>query len=103
METKALILDLDNTIFPTSLLGDELFADVYDIIARSEAFTGDLRELKADMNRKAFPVVALKYGIEAEVYRDCVKILGDIEYKGTVAPFADYPEIRKLHCDKFLV
>lgn len=55
------------------------------------------------MTRKAFPVVAEKYGFSADLYSGCIKLLRELEYGGKITPFADYSELDKLPCDKFLV
>lgn len=101
---KAIILDLDNTIFSTPYIGDKLFADLYYLLEINlNEFEGDLENLKKDINRKPFPVVAKQYKMTQSLYKYALQLLSELTYNETIEPFPDYNEITKIECDKFLV
>lgn len=101
---KAIILDLDNTIFSTPSIGDKLFADLYYLLEINlSEFEGDLENLKKDINRKPFSVVAKQYKMTQSLYRDALQLLVELTYNETIEPFPDYNEVTKIQCDKFLV
>ena len=43
MTKKALILDLDNTIYPVSAIGEKLFGKLFHLIIESGDYTGDFQ------------------------------------------------------------
>ncbi len=49
MNKKAIILDLDNTIYPVSSIGEELFKDLFRLIEEYEVFNGDMETIKKDI------------------------------------------------------
>ncbi|MFV5689858.1 HAD family hydrolase [Flavobacterium sp. ZT3R25] len=101
---KAIILDLDNTIFSTPSIGDKLFADLYYLLEINlNEFDGDLEDIKKDINRKPFPVVAKQYKMTQSLYKDALQLLSELTYNETIEPFPDYNEVTKIQCDKFLV
>ncbi|MFV5693751.1 HAD family hydrolase [Flavobacterium sp. LT1R49] len=101
---KAIILDLDNTIFSTPSIGDKLFADLYYLLEINlSEFEGDLENLKKDINRKPFSVVAKQYKMTQSLYKDALQLLSELTYNETIEPFPDYNEVTKIQCDKFLV
>ncbi len=58
MRKKAIILDLDNTIYPVSAIGDRLFKSLFDLIENSGGYRGDLEEMKTRIKRQPFQIVA---------------------------------------------
>lgn len=101
---KVIILDLDNTIFSTPSIGDKLFADLYYLLEINlSEFEGDLENLKKDINRKPFSVVAKQYKMTQSLYKDALQLLSELTYNETIEPFPDYNEVTKIQSDKFLV
>ncbi|AOW09418.1 HAD family hydrolase [Flavobacterium gilvum] len=101
---KALILDLDNTLFSTPSIGDELFADLYNLFEiNGNEFEGDLEDIKNDINRKPFTVVAKQYNMSQLLYEESLQLLSNLVCNETIEPFPDYNEVNKIGCDKFLV
>lgn len=101
---KVIILDLDNTIFSTPSIGDKLFADLYYLLEINlSEFEGDLENLKKDINRKPFSVVAKQYKMTQSLYKDALQLLSELTYNEPIEPFPDYNEVTKIQCDKFLV
>lgn len=101
---KAIILDLDNTLFSTPSIGDKLFADLYYLLEINlNEFEGAIEDIKKDINRKPFPVVAKQYKMTQSLYKDALQLLSELTYNETIEPFPDYSEVTKIVCDKFLV
>lgn len=101
---KAIILDLDNTLFSTPSIGDKLFADLYYLLEINlNEFEGAIEDLKKDINRKPFPVVAKQYKMTQSLYKDALQLLSELTYNETIELFPDYSEVTKIVCDKFLV
>jgi putative hydrolase of the HAD superfamily len=103
MHKKALILDLDNTIYPVSAIGDKLFAPLFDIILKDEHAAGKIDEIRKEVMRRPFQQVAKDFNFSKELTDKGVSILKDISYNENIEPFADYSVIKALTIDKFLV
>ena len=103
MEKKAFIYDLDNTIYAVATIGDELFASLFKLIRESGAFTGSFDKIRDDIMRKPFQVVAQKYHFSEALTREGTRLLEDLSYEGPIQPFGDYPEIKNIPGDRFLV
>jgi putative hydrolase of the HAD superfamily len=101
---KALILDLDNTLFSTPSIGDKLFADLYYLLEiNNNEFEGDLEDIKNDINRKPYTVVAKQYNMSQLLYNESLQLLANLTYNEPIEPFLDYNEVNKIAFDKFLV
>lgn len=103
MYKKALILDLDNTIYPVSSIGEKLFAPLFDVILKDKDAAGKIDEIKKEVMRRPFQQVANDFGFSKELTDKGISILKDISYNENIEPFADYRYIRELAIDKFLV
>ncbi|MBS7563705.1 HAD hydrolase-like protein [Mucilaginibacter sp. Bleaf8] len=102
---KALILDLDNTIYPVESISDELFVPLYDLMEqyRDEVGEDTLQEAKQEMMKVAFQKVADKHQFPEELKKKGVALLSDLTYEGNMTPFEDYSELQNLATDKHLV
>lgn len=103
MRIKALILDLDNTIYPVPSIGDRLFKDLFTLIENSGAYKGDLEMIKADIMRRPMQWVAKEYQFSEQLTRECLDLLENLTYDGPIEAFPDYAYVRKLPCKKYLV
>jgi putative hydrolase of the HAD superfamily len=103
MNRKAIIYDLDNTIYPVPSIGDRLFASLYQLIRESGAHDDNFDAIKADILRKPFQVVAATHGFGEELTRKGIDLLKEITYEDEIKPFPDYFEIRRLAPERFLV
>lgn len=103
MNKKALILDLDNTLYPVPSIGEELFRPFFEVLRQREDFEGELEEIKQDMMRIPFQKVAEKYRFSEQLRQKGNEILQDLTYDKRITPFEDYTELRKLPQQKFLV
>lgn len=102
MPRKAVIFDLDNTIYPVASIAKELFASLFRLLSESGELN-NLDEVKHDLMRKPYQVVALKHGFSAGLTKQGLRLLEGLRYEGPISPFDDYAETRSLSVKKFLV
>ncbi|THU42025.1 HAD family hydrolase [Niastella caeni] len=100
---KALIIDLDNTIFPVPQIGDALFAPLFELIEQEGSHAGELDKIKDEVMRRPFQQVAKEHQFSESLTRKCVEVLKELTYNGPIEPFEDFALVRHLPCDKFLV
>lgn len=103
MPVKAIIYDLDNTIYPVSSIGDELFAPIFSLIKDSGKHDADYDNIKKAVMRTPFRLVAQRYDFSDELTEECINIQENTEYKGQIAPFEDYSAIITIPAERFLV
>lgn len=103
MQKKVLILDLDNTIYPVSSIGDTLFAPLFDIIKNDPHVAGQFAAIRKEVMRRPFQMVAKEFRFSHHLTAKGIEILKDIAYKGKIEPFEDYKFVRELPLIKFLV
>ncbi len=100
---KAIILDLDNTIYGVPTIGEGLFADLFKAIKESGEHDEDFEAIKKDIMRKPFQVVAANYAFSEALTRQGMEMLSNISYKGPIQYFSDYEVTRVLPLEKYLV
>ena len=105
LDTPILILDLDNTIYPVSSIGDELFTPLFQIIEKPEYGISEetLKEAKRDIQRIPFQKAAEKYDFPEELTAEALTLLRDLTYQGEMTSFQDYHFIKEYPCTRFLV
>ena len=102
---KAIILDLDNTIYPVSSIADHLFNELFDFLDQHIAGEGieHINNAKEDLKRIPYQKVADKYQFNELVKNKGLELLNNIEYNRPMQPFDDYKQIREVKITKFLV
>lgn len=100
---KAIIFDLDNTIYPVASIGPELFYNLYQMIEQDGAHQGKIADIREAVERKPFQVVAKEFHFSEGLTAKGIKYLSDIEYTGEIQPFDDYRFTKEFTCLKFLV
>lgn len=101
---KALILDLDNTIYPVSSIGEKLFAPLFKLIKEYEQLdNAEFAELKSDMMSKAFQTVAEDWEFDNELRDRAIKLLKETTYEAEIRPFREYKQVQDLPVSRFLV
>jgi putative hydrolase of the HAD superfamily len=102
---KAIILDLDNTIYPVSSIADHLFNELFNFLDQQIAGEGidHINKAKEDLKRIPYQKVADKYQFSETVKNKGIELLNNIEYKLPMQPFDDYKHIREANITKFLV
>ncbi len=105
---RALILDLDNTIYPVSSIADNLFGKLFRILDR---YAGSINisdnervnKIKDEMTRRPFQHIADEFNLDDELRNKMIDVLKNMAYDLPVQPFEDYKHIRSIPLDKFLV
>ena len=103
MNKKALILDLDNTIYSVKSIADQLFAPLFELIALDGKHKNDLDKIKHEIMRRPFQQVAQQYGFSKELIEKALNLLRGTTYSGKIQPFEDYQAVKALPQDKYLV
>ncbi len=100
---RAIIFDLDNTIYPVSSIGDKLFKSLFQLIVKNGEYTGDFDEIKGEIMRRPFQFVADDFSFSENLKSECLKLFLNLTYDEHMEPFEDYKYVRQLPCIKFLV
>lgn len=101
---RALILDLDNTIYPVSSIADNLFAQFYKLLEQDPDIDPSLIEAsKEELTRRPFQHVADEFNFSTALRNKGAQLLKTITYDKPMQPYADYHYIQKISLDKFLV
>lgn len=103
MKKKAIIFDLDNTIYPVAAIGHQLFADLFQMIAMHGGYEGAIEDIQQEIMKKPFQLVAKAFQFDAALTAAGLALLSDLTYTGAMQPFEDYALTRKINCRKFLV
>jgi len=103
MPKKAIIYDLDNTIFPVSSIGDKLFGPLFDLITESGQHNDSMDAIKYAIMRTPFRIVAQRHNFSDELTQKGIDIQETIDYKDEMNTFEDYPEIKNIPGERFLV
>jgi putative hydrolase of the HAD superfamily len=102
---KALILDLDNTIYPVSSIAEHLFKQLFNAI---DINAGDIDEstlenIKYELTRRPFHLVADEFNFEPQLRNSCIELLNNLTYDFPMQPFDGYEHVKDIPLKKFLV
>ncbi|WP_258100105.1 HAD family hydrolase [Marinoscillum pacificum] len=102
---KALILDLDDTIYPTKSLGAENFEGFFDLLSRynDSVSEDDLNRAKHMMWVKPIHVVAEEFGFSERMYEKSMEFFHQPDFRFEIQPFEDFLEIINLELPMYLV
>jgi len=102
---RALILDLDNTIYPVSSIAENLFGQLFKLIDESAGNLNyeDLQHAKEELTRRPYQSVADKYNFGDELKNMGISILREFTYNLPMQPFEEYHHIKSTPLTKFLV
>jgi len=103
MRKKALILDLDNTIYSARSIGDEVFASLFKLIGEDPQQSRHMDQIREELLRRPFQTVARDRNFSEELTRQGIDILKELTYTGKIEPFEDYAFVKGLSIDRFLV
>lgn len=103
MHKKAIILDLDNTIYPVSSIAHKLFPPLFALIEESGAYKGDLAEIKYCIMRQPFQLVAKDFSFSPTLTSQCLHLLSQMTYDDKMEPFESYGVLKTIPVKKFLV
>lgn len=103
MRKKAIIVDLDNTIYLVRSIGERLFKTLFQLITESGDYKGDFSQVKAEIMRTPFQKVADAFSFGASLKADGIKLLENLIYDYVIEPVESYNFIKELPCKKYLV
>jgi len=103
MSKKAIIYDLDNTIYPVSSIGDKLFGPLFDLILQSGKHNNSMDSIKKAIMRTPFRVVAKRHNFSDELTEKAIALQEVMGYPDSIDTFEDYPEIKNIPGERFLV
>lgn len=103
MKKKAIILDLDNTIYLVSSIGEKLFKSLFRLITESGEYLGDFDEIKAEIMRRPFQFIANDFSFSESLKSKCFDLLSDLTYEDRMETVDDYKFVREIPCAKILV
>ncbi len=102
---KALILDLDNTIYPVSSIAADFFNDLFKLLEQNpDILKGEnLEAAKDELQRRPFHLVAAKFNFGEDLTNKGMDMLRNFRFEGPMQPFDDYHKIKTIPLTKFLV
>ena len=101
---KALILDLDNTIYPVSSIQGNLFGEIFQLIDLAEHLSDQVKlDAKDELTRRPYHLVADKFNFGNGLKDKGNNLLKNITYDLPMQPFDEYVQIRSSGLMKFLV
>ncbi|MDB5112673.1 MAG: family hydrolase [Mucilaginibacter sp.] len=102
---KALIFDLDNTIYPVSSIADELFESLFSVVEEYRDLLGnaELQNIKEEFTRRPYQEVADKYNFSKALKQKGLNHLQNITYNKPITTYEGYEEVKTLPHVKFLV
>lgn len=103
MNKKAIILDLDNTVYPVASIAHKLFEPLLLLIRINGEYQSSFESIKKDLMRKPVQKVAKEHGFSERLTAKVIEHLKDMSYEDKISPFEDYAIIKKISCKKFLV
>ena len=103
MPKKAIIYDLDNTVFPVSAIGDKLFGPLFDLIESSGQHNNSMDAIRYAIMRTPFRLVAARNNFSDELTQKGIELQETLAYGESIATFEDYPEVRNIPGERFLV
>lgn len=103
MKKRAIIIDLDNTIYPVSSIGEKLFKSLFELIQEKGEYTGDLEIIKTEIMRRPFQFVAKEFSFSQSLLDESMNLLQSLTYEDEMLPFEDYDHVKGMRLEKFLV
>jgi putative hydrolase of the HAD superfamily len=103
MKKKAIILDLDNTIYPVSSIGDLLFKSLFSLILESGEYSGDFNQIRFEIMRRPFQYIADEFSFSENLKAACFNLLSNLTYDEKMQPFEGYETLLTIPCRRFLV
>ena len=103
MNKKAIIFDLDNTIYSVRSIGNKLFGSLFDLIIQDGNHQDNLEKIKDEIMRRPFQQVAKNFGFSEQLTQRGTALLQGLEYMGQIEPFEDYHYVKNFRVDKYLV
>ena len=106
MIRKAILLDLDDTIFPVRSIDQTTFEPfLNDFISRLQDFYDPMviEKIIEELWSEPVDFVTDKYSIPIEIVRESFQFFNHSDFVLNIMPYPDYKYVKKLSVQKFLV
>src|SRR4051812_44929662 len=103
MKKKAIIFDLDNTIYSVYTIGHTLFAPLFELLEQDGTQLQHMDKIRDEVMRRPFQHIANDYQFSEELTKKSIALLQQLVYNAPIEPFEDYALVRQLPIDKYLV
>lgn len=103
MAKKAILYDLDNTLYTVAAIGNKLFASLFELLEQEGIPAERMPVIKDAIMRKPFQVVAQQHQFSNELTQKGLELLKRLTYNEPIELHDDYDEIKKLPQERFLV
>jgi putative hydrolase of the HAD superfamily len=102
---KAIILDLDNTIYPVSSIAEHLFEKLFSLLDQNTEKINyeDMLAAKEELKRRPYHLVADKFNFGDELKMQGIDMLKNMTYDLPMFPFEEYHIVKSAAVQKFLV
>ena len=102
MKKRALIFDLDDTIYPTKAVVDEMYKSLF-LLLQPQLGDEVLKNIREDILTTPFHTVADRYALPKALKEQGIDLCRNLGYDGPMKPFADYELTKASSADRFLV
>lgn len=99
---KALIFDLDNTVYPVAAISSQLFEPIHALLEQ-ELDNDTYKKVQEDITRMPFQKVADMYAFSDDLKQNSLQVLRGLRCDDAIEPYTDYLQTKELKLDKFLV
>ena len=99
---KALFFDLDDTIYPTKSVVDDIYKDLFELLKQYES-DEVYENIRKDILTTPFHVIADRYAISEALKKECVELCLNMRYEGPMEVFPDYGQTQDIPLEKFLI
>jgi putative hydrolase of the HAD superfamily len=106
MKGKAIILDLDDTIFRTKSMDSKIFVPFFDDLLTRLKPTHDqltISRILSDLWILPIHVIAERYNIPKETIVESAILLNNLRFELNISTYSDYDKVRSYSLPKFLV
>ena len=103
MKKKAIIYDLDNTLYPVSAIGEKLFGPLFDLILQSGNHNHEMDAIKKAIMKTPYRIVAQRHNFSEVLTNSGIALQENLVYDEAIATFEDYAAIKTIPAERFLV
>lgn len=103
MVKKAIIYDLDNTLYTVASIGHQLFASLFELLEKEGIPAERMPVIKDDIMRRPFQVVARQHQFSEKLTQKGLELLKHLTFTEPIELHHDYAELKKLPQERFLV
>ncbi len=102
---KAIITDLDNTVYSVRSIADRLFIPLVDLMEqyRDEIGEKQIQIIKQELMKKPWQKVSEEHHVPDELWKKGTVLLKNLTYDLPMQTYADYQYMKQVNAEKFLV